>query len=119
MKLLAISLFRLDEWIPQFSGILTSVNKALRNINRGHMDFLPYSSEIEPFEWYMEAQLTPQGPDRAPSVGHWQIRIRHDNGMPDIILQGKSRDNEERGLLAFHCTDTTWENLAALWPERD
>ncbi|WP_197648381.1 hypothetical protein [Sulfobacillus thermosulfidooxidans] len=117
MKTLSVSLFRLDEWVPGFSEILIAVNQSLRNINRGKMDFLPYSKTIESFEWFMEALLTPQGENRPPAVGHWQIRITHCHDLPDILLQGKSRNNEERGLLVFYCPDSPWQVQALQWPE--
>ncbi|MCL4493755.1 MAG: hypothetical protein M1294_02970 [Firmicutes bacterium] len=119
MKVLGISLLRLDEWIPGISQTLIEVNQALRNINRGKMDFLPYSKPIGSLEWYMEALLTPQGSNLPPAVGHWQIRIAQSENMPDIVLQGKSRAQDERGRLLFHCEGTHWQTLASKWPDTE
>ncbi len=117
MEVLNISLSRLDEWIPGLAETLIEVNRALRNINRGKMDFLPYCNSIDTLEWYMEARLTPQGSNLPPTVGHWQIHIVQDGNKPDIILQGKSRAQDERGLLLFHCEGTPWQDAASKWPE--
>ena len=119
MKVLSISLSRLDEWIPGLGRTLTEVNHALRNINRGKMDFLPYSNSIDTLEWYMEARLIPQGQNLPPAVGHWQIHILQGENKPDIILQGKSRREDERGLLVFHCEKTSWEDIASNWSDTD
>ncbi len=104
----AIPLSLLDLQYAGLTNILSAVNKALRNINRGKMDFLPYSVPVPPFAWYMEALLTPQGENRPPAIGHWQLRlVSSEDG--EILLQGKSQGDEEQGTVIFHCSGSTWE----------
>ncbi|WP_207654652.1 hypothetical protein [Sulfobacillus sp. hq2] len=91
----------LDQWYPGMGKTLIEVNAALRNINRGKMDFLPYTQPTENFTWYMEAVLTPQGENNPPAIGHWQLRLRATDDTFDIVLQGKSQEGNERGLIIF------------------
>jgi hypothetical protein len=108
----AIALSLLNDRYPDLTAILDPVNKALRNINRGKMDYLPYSTPVPPFKWYMEALLTPQGENRPPAIGHWQLRLVSDQDG-EILLQGKVQGEEEQGILIFHCPSSAWEQSLA------
>lgn len=107
-----VALSYLETWYPGLPAILIPVNQALRNINRGKMDYLPYSQATPGFSWYMEALLTPQGESKPPAIGHWQLRLSSPDGA-EIVLQGKSQEREERGMVIFRCPSPEREKALA------
>lgn len=92
----------LRDALPLFPGLedqLEAINAALRNINLGKMDYLPYEAVIEGYEFYMRAELIPQGSTRPPAMGHWQIEVVPDNKPYRLFLQGKIRGTEPMAEL--------------------
>lgn len=92
----------LQEALPLFPGLknrLESINAALRNINLGKMDYLPYEEIIEGYHLYMRAELVPQGSGRPPAMGHWQIEVVPDQKPYRLLLQGKIRGTEPMAEL--------------------
>ncbi len=92
----------LKEVLPLFPGLenrLEPINDALRNINRGKMDYLPYEMVIEGYQLFMRAELIPQGSTRPPAMGHWQIEIVPAHESHRLLLQGKIRGTEHMAEL--------------------
>jgi hypothetical protein len=89
----------LDQWFPGQTEWLSELNRALRNINFGKMDHLPYYEPLDDYRLAMRADLIPQGAAKPPAIGHWQIEVTR-QGLPfRLLLQGKSRGNDELGEL--------------------
>lgn len=100
--------------IPEFASLLPAINQALRNVNLGKMDYLPYFYEIAGYTVSMTAILTPEGENRPPAVGHWQLFITPANRPYQVVLSGKaSRVGGERGEVVFWCPDTPEETAWA------
>ncbi|MEB3102976.1 hypothetical protein [Ferviditalea candida] len=74
-----LPLSRIAPWFDDRLDFLMEINDALRNINFGRMDHLPYYETIEGYRLFMTAELAPQGPGKPPSVGHWQLVIQREN----------------------------------------
>lgn len=75
------------------------INDALRNINLGKMDYLPYESVIEGYQFFMRAELIPQGSTRPPAMGHWQIEIVPEHQIHRLFLQGKIKGTDHMAEL--------------------
>lgn len=88
---------------PDLAPLLPEINKALRNINFGRMDYLPYEQPVPGYELAMRSEIRPQGTGKPPAMGHWQIEvIRHDHPYR-LILQGKADKQLEMAELVFLC----------------
>ena len=103
---LAVGLARAAPLYPALADRLGPINEALRRINVGRMDFLPYDQEVPGYHVHMRAELTPQGPGRPPQIGHWQIEIARDGADHVLYLQGKSGAAGELGEIVFLCGPT-------------
>ncbi len=85
---------------PAMADQLPAINEALRRINMGRMEFLPYENPITGYELHMRAKLTPQGEGRPPQVGHWQLEVA--GPEPCVLyLHGKVGEGGELGELAW------------------
>ena len=94
-----ILLSRAAELFPGLADMLSPINEALRRINMGRMEFLPYDHPVAGYRVHMRAELTPQGPNRPPQVGHWQLEIQRDDAPHVLYLQGKAGADGELGEL--------------------
>lgn len=100
-----VILSQAGEFFPRMAHLLPSLNEALRNINFGKMDHLPFYDEVSGYQVAMRAPLLPQGTERPPAIGHWQVEISRDDKPWVLLLQGKSQSGEETGRLVFLCDD--------------
>ena len=94
-----ILLSQAGELFPGMAELLAPINEALRRINMGRMEFLPYDHPVSGYQVHMRAELTPQGPDRPPQVGHWQLEIQRDDSPHVLYLHGKTGADGELGEL--------------------
>ncbi len=92
-----------DRLFPELVQLLPEINKALRNINFGRMDYLPYDEPIAGYELAMRSELKPQGPGKPPSMGHWQLEVIRQDHPYRLILQGKADQGTELAELVFLC----------------
>lgn len=99
MKSQSILLSRAGDLFPGLADILAPINEALRRINMGQGEFLPYDHPVAGYQVHMRAELTPQGPNRPPQVGHWQLEIQRDDAPHVLYLQGKAGADGELGEL--------------------
>ncbi|WP_207711504.1 hypothetical protein [Sulfobacillus harzensis] len=90
---------------PHFGQRLAAINQALRHINLGKMDFLPYEEEVPGYQLTMRSVLIPQGVGRPPGMGKWQIEVIREGVEYQLILQGKVKAGQELGEVAFPCGD--------------
>lgn len=97
----SILLSQAGELFPAMAEMLAPINEALRRINMGRMEFLPYDHPVSGYQVHMRAELTPQGPDRPPQVGHWQLEIQRDDAPYVLYLHGKTGAEGELGELVF------------------
>lgn len=88
---------------PDLEPLLPRLNQALRNINFGKMDHLPYYDPIPGYRLAMRADLIPQGGTRPPAIGHWQVEVIRDGYAYVLRLQGKSDRDQEIGELLDPC----------------
>lgn len=88
---------------PALSTLLPEINKALRNINFGRMDYLPYEEAIAGYALAMRSEIKPQGPGKPPAMGHWQIEISRADHPYYLLLQGKADKGTELVELVFPC----------------
>lgn len=88
---------------PAIALRLSEINRALRQINFGKMEWLPYDEVIEGYHLSMKAELTPQGKGRPPAVGHWHLEITRDDRTYFLLLQGKARGTVELAELVCPC----------------
>ena len=88
---------------PDMAELLPEINKALRNINFGKMDFLPYETPIDGYQLAMRSEIVPQGPGKPPAMGHWQIEISRQGYPYLLMLQGKAGKGTEFAELVFPC----------------
>lgn len=89
MKRLAqVPLSVLATWFDDRVDFLTEFNEALRNINRGRNDHLPYYETLPGYKVLMISELKPRGDNRAPSVGRWQLVIQREDRLVELVLQG-------------------------------
>jgi hypothetical protein len=91
---------------PALGDRLPAINQALRHINYGQMDYLPYDEAVPAYHLYMRAELTAEGPGRPPRVGHWALEITRDDRDYILVLQGKQRAQAEWADLIFPCGPT-------------
>ncbi|PSR34228.1 MAG: hypothetical protein C7B46_06675 [Sulfobacillus benefaciens] len=99
--------------LPELEDFLNPTNQALRNINMGKMDHLPYYHAVPEIHVFMQAELSPQGPGRPPAVGHWQLLITKDNEPFQVCLHGKIKGSAERAEVIFVCPNSEAEELVA------
>lgn len=100
----------LSECLPLFPDLadsLDAMNRALRNINFGKMDYLPYEEEIPGYHFAMRTDLIPQGAKKPPAMGHWQLEVTRDNALYSLYMQGKAKDGQELGEISFPCGRST------------
>ncbi len=95
--------------LPELNESLDLINQALRNINMGKMDHLPYYAAVPGIHVLMQAELSPQGDKRPPAVGHWQLLIAKDGAPYHVCLHGKVKGAAERAEVIFVCPDTPQE----------
>lgn len=93
----------LGRLFPEMQGLLPEINRALRQINFGKMEWLPYDKEISGYHLHMRAALSPQGEGRPPAVGHWQLEVSRDDRSYVLLLQGKVSGQSELGTLVSPC----------------
>lgn len=103
---LSVPLARVEALYPGLADRLAPINQALRSINFGHVDFLPFDTPAPGYHVHMRAELTPQGEGRPPQVGHWQIEISRDDSDHALYLQGKNGAAGELGEIVFRCGAT-------------
>lgn len=96
-----LPLSQVARWFPAMAEQLPAINEALRRINMGRMEFLPYESPLAGYELHMRAKLTPQGADRPPQVGHWQLEVTGPAAPCVLYLHGKVGEGGELGELAW------------------
>lgn len=90
-------------------------NDALRNINRGKADFVPYYEEIPGYALVMTAELRPRGTGKPPAVGLWQLAIRKREAPYELLLQGMVLKGIAYGTLALFCeSETLWTEIQNL-----
>lgn len=95
------SLDEMGTYFPLLAPSLKAINEALRHINFGQMDHLPYYEPIEGYSIAIRAPLEPQGPGRPPSVGHWQLEVTRADRDYRLLLQGRTDGDRELGELWF------------------
>jgi hypothetical protein len=89
---------------PLFSEMadtLPQINRALRNINLGKMDYLPYDQAVNGYHVDIRSELIPQGPGKPPAMGHWQLEVHHDAKPYYLVMQGKRDHDEEIGDIVW------------------
>jgi hypothetical protein len=91
------------ELFPELQELLPAVNQALRNINRGKMDFLPYYAPVAGYALSMRADLIPQGSGKPPAMGRWQIEVTKHDASYRLLLGGKADRDTELAELIFLC----------------
>lgn len=107
-----VNIDQLSRLIADFSPHqISEINSALRNVNLGKMDYLPYEAEVPGYTLSMSAILTPEGTKRAPAVGHWELHITPDLRPFEIILRGKSNQGQERADIGFWCPNSPEEDI--------
>lgn len=89
----------LAAWFDDKTEFLTEFNEALRNINRGRNDHLPYYETIPGYVILMMSELKPRGDNRPPSVGRWQLIIQRVDREYELVLQGLVKDGAAVGEL--------------------
>ena len=99
--------------VPELGEFLDLTNQALRNINMGKMDHLPYYQAVPKVQVLMQAELSPQGAGRPPAVGHWQLLITKENKPFQICLHGKIKGSTERAEVIFVCPNSEEESSVA------
>jgi hypothetical protein len=92
-----------QDLFPDLAQLLPEINKALRNINFGKMDYLPYETRCPGYQLTMRSEIVPQGPGKPPSMGHWQIEVSRQDYPYHLILQGKANTGTELGEIVFPC----------------
>lgn len=97
----------LSRLFPGLESLLPRLNQSLRNINFGKMDHLPYYDAVPGYQFAMRAALEPQGGQRPPAVGHWQLEITKDESNFQLRLQGKSKGETEIAEILFLCGPTS------------
>ncbi len=100
------TLARAGKLYPDLAPLLSPMNEAIRRINFGQMDILPYPEAVPGYSLYMRAELIPDGAGRPPQVGHWQIEMAREGHPYVLYLQGKHRGEEETGEMEFRCGPT-------------
>jgi hypothetical protein len=103
---LTVPLARAAALYPALADRLAPINQALRSINVGRVDYLPFDAPAAGYHVHMRAELTPQGAGRPPQVGHWQIEISRDDSDHALYLQGKHGAAGELGEIVFRCGAT-------------
>lgn len=103
---LAVPIARVAALYPGVAAVLPDINQALRNINFGQMDQLPYEATIEGYHLFIRAELEPMGTGRPPQIGHWQLEIARDGADHRLYLQGKASGSEELCEIVFVCGPT-------------
>ncbi|MDA8194328.1 MAG: hypothetical protein M0Z53_10070 [Thermaerobacter sp.] len=93
----------LTRLLPDIEELLAPLNQALRNINYGKMDHLPYYHAVAGYQFAMRADLEPQGDRRPPAIGRWQLEISREGSAYRIFLQGKTKGQSEIGDVVFLC----------------
>lgn len=93
----------LGRLFPAMEPLLPGINQALRQINFGKMDWLPYDREVPGYHLHMRAALTPQGEGRPPAVGHWQLEVSREDRSYVLLLQGKASGQNELAVLVSPC----------------
>ncbi len=92
-----------SELFPELAQELPGINQALRNINFGKMDFLPYENAVPGYQLAMRADLRPQGDGKPPAMGHWQIEVIRDDAPYRLYLQGKAKAGQELAEIVVMC----------------
>lgn len=100
-----VPLSSIAPWFDDRLDFLTEVNEALRNINYGRIDHLPYYEPIPGYSLFMVSELTPSGSGRPPSVGRWQLVIQKEGKNYELALQGEIRQGQSLGELVLRCED--------------
>ncbi len=93
-------------WFENRLDFLAGINEALRNINRGKNDHLPYYESIPGYSLVMTSELKPRGDNKPPAVGKWQLTVRREDQNIELALQGLVRDGQSFGDLVLRCEDT-------------
>jgi hypothetical protein len=88
---------------PDLADRLPSINQALRNINLGKMDYLPYEESQPGYGLSMRTDLIPQGAGRPPAMGKWQLEVVREDTSYRLLLQGKAQEGEEWAEIVFPC----------------
>ena len=96
-----LPLSTLSTWFDDRSEFLAEFNEALRNINRGRNDHLPYYEKFPGYVILMMSELKPRGDNRPPSVGRWQLVIQRTDRQYELILQGQVKDGQAVGELVL------------------
>ncbi len=91
---------------PLLANRLSEINQALRNINFGKMDFLPYEEEVTGYRLTMRSDLIPQGVGKPPAMGKWQLQVERLDADYVLILQGKAKAGQELADVSFPCGDS-------------
>lgn len=94
------------ELFPALAERLSGINQALRNINFGKMDFLPYEEAVSGYRLTMRSELIPQGVGKPPGMGKWQLEVVRDDTDYVLILQGKAKAGQELAEISFPCGDS-------------
>lgn len=100
-------------FFPALANQLPAINQALRNINLGKMDYLPYDHATPGYELAMRSDMIPQGPGKPPSMGHWQIEVSREDTSYRLLLQGKAQQGQELAEILFLC-ESNEESLRLL-----
>lgn len=88
---------------PALSSRLHEINRALRNINFGKMDYLPYEEAVPGYDLSMRTDLIPQGAGKPPSMGHWQLEVSRQDAECILVLQGKAQNDQELAEIVYPC----------------
>lgn len=96
----------LDDCLDLFPGIakqLHDINRALRNINFGKMDYLPYDESIPGYVLSMRTELIPQGSGKPPQMGHWQLEVTREDASGILVMKGKAQKDQELAEIVYPC----------------
>jgi len=100
-----VALSELDGAFQLDHSWLMALNQALRRINFGQWESLPYHEPRPGFVLAMRAELIPHGPGRPPGLGPWQLEIAP-VGQPYVLrLEGRQSNGIDMGEL-FLCPET-------------
>lgn len=100
-----VNLADCNAFFPELASVLPEINRALRNINLGKMDYLPYDQAVDGYHLGIHSELIPQGPGKPPAMGHWQLEVHHDVKPYYLVLQGKRDHEDELGEIVWRVSD--------------
>lgn len=107
-----VKIASLRDFFPDLDGFLGDLNEALRNINRGRADHLPWYEEIPGLSLVLCSRLEPKGPGKPPAMGRWEVMVRLDGRPYELALRGMIREGSGVGDLTVLCGDAEWEKRA-------